>query len=93
MSDRTVNLEENTVVKLLESEELQDLSWLWCHLVDTDESSNEQELGLGLNEEVAVLSGLTSKTDEVGLTGSVFLQVLDGTSFKLLAGLSVNLNC
>lgn len=32
----TVHLQENTVVELLESEELQDLSWLGGHLVDTN---------------------------------------------------------
>ena len=73
----TIDLQEHTVVELLQSEELQDLSWLRGHLVDTDQSGYEQELGLGLNEEVSALPGLTSESDEVSLASSVLLQVLD----------------
>jgi len=83
----SVDLEEDTVVELLQSEELQDLSGLGSHLVDTDESGSEQELGLGLNEEVAVLSGLTSESDQVSLTSSVLLQVLDRARLEFLSGL------
>ena len=70
-------------MELLQSEQLQDLSGLGSHLVDTDESGNEQELGFGLNKEVAALSGLTSKTDQIGLTSSVLLQVLDRSALQL----------
>lgn len=91
LGNGAVHLEENTVVELLQSEELQDLSGLGSHLVDTDESGNEQELGFRLDEEVAALSGLASQANEVGLTSSVLLQVLDGSTLELLAGLGGNL--
>lgn len=84
----TVHLQENTVVELLESEELQDLSWLGGHLVDTNKSGYEQELSFWLNEEVSTLSGLTSEADKVSLASSVLLQVLDGATLELLALLS-----
>jgi hypothetical protein len=93
LRDGTVDLQEDAVVELLESEELQDLSRLWGHLVDTDESGSEQELGFGLNEEVAAGSGLTSKSDQVSLTSSVLLQVLDRSDLQLLSGLSGSLVC
>ena len=90
--DGSVDLEEDAVVELLQSEELQDLLGLGSHLVDTDESGSKQELGLGLNEEVAVFSGLTSKSDQVSLASSVLLQVLDRASLKLPSGLSSGLH-
>ncbi len=74
----TIDLQENTIMELLQSEELQDLSWLRSHLVNTDQSGDEQELGLGLNKEVTAFSCLAAESDEVGLTGSVLFQVLDG---------------
>ena len=92
LHDGSVDLQEDGVVELLKSEKLQDLSGLGSHLVDTDKSGSEQELGLGLNEEVAVLSGLTSKSDQVSLASSVLLQVLDSASLELLSGLSGGLN-
>lgn len=83
-----VDLQEHTIVELLESEKLQDLSWLGGHFVDTDKSGNEEELSFRFNEEVSTLSGLTSESYEVGLTSSVLLQVLDRSRLELLSGLS-----
>ena len=91
LGNRAVNLQENTVVKLLQSEKLQDLSGLGGHLVDTDESCHKQELRLGFNEEVPALSGLTSHADEISLTSSVLLEVLDGPILQLLTSLSRSL--
>ncbi len=65
-------------MELLQSEELQDLSWLRGHLVNTDQSGDKQELSLGLNKEVAAFSCLAAQSDEVRLTGSVLFQVLNG---------------
>ena len=42
LRDWAVDLQEDTVVQLLQAEELQDLSWLWRHLVDTAKTGNEQ---------------------------------------------------
>jgi hypothetical protein len=38
-------------VQLSQSEELQDLLWLWLKLVDTLDSDDESNLWLGFNEE------------------------------------------
>ena len=87
----TVDLQEDTIVQLLQAEELQHLSWLWSHLVDTSESSDKQELGLWLNEEVSAGSGLASKTNQVGFTGVILLQVLDRSRLQFLSLDSVGL--
>ncbi len=81
----TVDLQEDTVVQLLQAEELQDLSWLWSHLVDTSETGNEQELGLWFNEEVSAGSGLASKTNQVSFTSMILLQVLDRSRLQFLS--------
>lgn len=91
LHDGSVDLQEHTIMELLESEKLQDLSWLGGHLVDTDQSGSEQELGFGLNKEVAILSGLTSKSDQIGFASSVLLHVLDGSDLELLSGLDSSL--
>jgi hypothetical protein len=72
-------------VQLLQAEELKDLSWLWGHLIDTGETSYEQELGLWLNKEVSACSGLTSKTDQISFTRVILLQVFDGSSLQFLS--------
>ncbi len=91
LHDRTIDLQEDTVVKLLQSEKLQDLSGFGSHLVDTDESCCEQELGLRLNEEVAVFSCLASKSNKIKLTSSVLLVVLDRSLLEFLSSLSGSL--
>lgn len=83
LSHWTVYLEENTVVQLLESEQLQDLLRLGGHLVDTDESGNEEELGLWLDEEVSAFTSLSSHSDEIGFAGVVFLHVLEGSLLQV----------
>lgn len=45
--------DEDTIVDLEKSEELQDLSWLRGDLVDTLDSDNEDEFGLFIDVEVA----------------------------------------
>ena len=73
----SVDLQEDSVVELLQTEQLKDLPWLGGHLVDTDESGNEEELSFGLNEEVSTGSGLSSETNKVSFARMVLLQVLD----------------
>ena len=68
-------LDEDTVVDLEESEELQNLSWLGSDLVDTLDSDDEDELGLFLNIETAILSAQASESDLLALGISVFLDV------------------
>jgi len=75
-----VELDEDTVVELSQTEELHDLLGLGWELVDTSGSDNESNLGLGLNVEIAVLLGSTLGIDE-GLVGiGVLFGVLGGCS-------------
>lgn len=83
--------DEDTVVDLKKSEELEDLSWLGCHLVDTLDSDDEDELVLLLNIEVSFLSGQSGKSDLLTLLVSVLLHVglgsLEDDASLLLVGL------
>jgi len=83
--------DEDTVVDLKESKELEDLSWLGGDLVDTLDSNDEDQFWLLLNVEIAILSGETSQSDFLTFLVSVFFDILlgsleDHTSF-LLVGL------
>lgn len=78
-------------MKLLQAEQLQDLSWLWGHLVNTDESGNKKKLCFWLHEEVSTRSGLSSKANEVGLTSMILLQVLNGARLQFTTLGGVNL--
>lgn len=84
--------DEDTVVDLKESEKLEDLSWLGCHLVDTLDSHNEDKLVLLLNVEVSFLSGQSGKSDLLTFLVSVFLYIglgtLEDDASLLLVGLS-----
>ena len=64
-------------MKLLQTEQLEDLSGLRGHLVDTDQSSHEEKFCLWLDEEVSTGSCLSSETNKVSLTRVILLQVLD----------------
>lgn len=75
-----VKLDEGTVVELSKSEELHDLLLLGGKLVNTSDSDDEGDLGLGLNEEVTSLLGVTLALDELGISGGVLLGVLLGVS-------------
>lgn len=70
---------------------MQDLAGLWGHLVDTYQSSYEQELSFGLDEEVTTFSRLTSEANEVSFTRSVLLQVLDRADLQRFPGFLVSL--
>jgi len=71
-----VDLDEDAVVHLAETEELHDLLGLRGDLVDTGKADGENKLGLGLDEEVTLLMGLAAKVNEVGLLTLVLLVVL-----------------
>jgi hypothetical protein len=81
---------KDTVVDLVESQELQDLSGLGGHLGDTLDSDNEHELGLGGDVEGAVELGLSSESDLLSLGLSVLLDVLLGSGEDDLVLLGVS---
>ena len=60
-----MNLEEDAVVQLAEAEELEDLARLRGKLVDTDDTHAEDELRLGLNEELSLHLRLAAHRDEL----------------------------
>jgi len=66
-------------VQLSETEELQDLGGLWVSSHDTSDTDNENNLGLGWDQEVASILGLTLETDGVALFVTVLLDVGLGT--------------
>ena len=70
--------DEDTVVDLEETEELQGLALLRVDLVDTLDADDEGELGLGGDEEGAITLGLALGIDNVALGLDVLLLVLLG---------------
>ena len=70
--------DEDTVVDLEETEELQGLALLRVDLVDTLDADDEGELGLGGDEEGAITLGLALGIDNVALGLDVLLVVLLG---------------
>ena len=70
---------EDTVVDLEKTEELEDLAWLWGDLVDTLDADNEDELVLSWDVVGTILLGETSKTDLLALSIAVLLDVLLST--------------
>jgi hypothetical protein len=85
--------DENTVVDLEETEELEGLALLGVDLVDTLDADDEGELGLGGNEEGAILLCLALGVDDVALGLDVLLVVLLGALEDGLALLLVGLRC
>lgn len=84
--------DEDTVVDLDETEELQNLAGLGRDLVDTLDTDQEDQLGLSRDIEGAILLGNTSKTDLLTLGITVLLDVLLGTLEDDTALLLVGLN-
>jgi len=72
-------LDEDTAVDLEEPKELEDLAGLGSNLVDTLDSDDEDQLGLLINEEVALLSAQASQSDLLTLGITVLLDVCLGT--------------
>jgi hypothetical protein len=83
--------DEDTVVDLDQTEELQNLAGLRSDLVDTLDTDNEDKLGLVRDVEVALLTGDTTKADLLTLIIAVLLDVglgtLEDSSALLLVGL------
>ena len=73
------DLDEDTVVDLEQSEELEDLAGLGRHLVDTLDADDEGELGLSWDVEVALGLGETVQANLLALCVAVLLYVLLGT--------------
>lgn len=79
-----VDFEEDTVVKLTETEKLEDFLGLGVHSHDTSDADNKDDLGGGCNVEVTVVLGLTLHADGGTLGVPVFFDVLFGT-FELVS--------
>lgn len=83
--------DEDTVVDLDQTEELQDLAGLRSDLVDTLDTHNEDKLGLLRDVEVALLTSDTTEADLLTLTIAVLLDVglgtLEDSRALLLVGL------
>jgi len=80
---------EDTVVDLEKTEELEDLAGLRSDLVDTLDTDNENQFGLSWDVERALLLSDTSKTNLLALSIAVLLDVLLGAledDFTLLLG-------
>lgn len=71
------NLDENTVVDLVQSHQLQDLSLLWSHVVDTLDPDDEDNLWLSFNVEGTVGLSFTLSINDGSFSSFVFLLVLD----------------
>ena len=71
--------DEDTVVDLEETEELQDLAGLGRNLVDTLDADKEDQLGLGGDVERALRLGSARETDLLTLAIAVLLDVLLST--------------
>ena len=82
---------EDTVVDLEKTKELEGLALLGVDLVDTLDTDNEDELGLGGDVEGARLLGLTREADLLALLVTVLLDVglgtLEDDTTLLLVGL------
>jgi hypothetical protein len=72
-------LDEDTVVDLEQTEQLEDLAGLGGDLVDTLDADNEDQLVLSRDLEGTILLGDTSKADLLALTIAVLLDVLLST--------------
>jgi hypothetical protein len=71
--------DEDTVVDLEKTEQLEDLAWLWRNLVDTLDTDNEDELALGWDVVGTILLGEAGETDLLALSVAVLLDVLLST--------------
>jgi hypothetical protein len=90
------SLDENTVVDLEKTEELESLAGLGGHLVDTLDTDNEDQLGLSRDVGRVVLLGDTVEADLLTLSIAVLLDVLLSTleddASLLLVGLVGNIS-
>jgi hypothetical protein len=89
----SVELNEDGVVDLAQTEQAQDLLDLRVHAVDTTDAHDKRNLGFLLAVEVASSTSLTAELDEAGLTIAVLNRVLLSALENLLAGGLVSLSC
>lgn len=98
------DLDEDTVVDLEETEELEDLAGLGGNLVDTLDADNEDQTGLSSDVGRVVRAGSARKTDLLTLRIAVLLDVLLstleddltlvlGALLKLLASVFCKMRC
>jgi len=81
-----VDLQEDGVVDLQKTEQLQDLGGLGGHTVDTTDADNQQHLGFSGHVKLVVVLGLTLVSDQVLFLVSVFLHISFGAFESDLAG-------
>lgn len=79
LSDGLGDLQEDTVVDLEKTEQLEDLAGLRGHLVDTLDTDDEDQLGLSGNVGRVVGLGGAAKADLLTLSAAVLLNVLLST--------------
>mmetsp|Transcript_278 Transcript_278/g.770 ORF Transcript_278/g.770 Transcript_278/m.770 type:complete len:299 (-) Transcript_278:47-943(-) len=72
---RLVGLDEDAIVQLAQPEELQDLLDFRVHRVDAADAHHEEQLRLGLDEEVARALRLAPEADQRALLRAVLLDV------------------
>lgn len=63
---------KDAVVDLMESQQLERLSWLWSNLVNTLDADNKRQLWQSLNIELAVLLRSTLSLNDTSLARRVF---------------------
>merc|ERR1740130_1186942 len=80
-----VDLQEDTVVQLLQAKQLQDLSGLGAELNDANNARDEKKLGLRLHEEISCSLSLAAGRDELALEGGILLVVLQCAHLQLMA--------
>ena len=83
--------DEDTVVDLEETKELEDFAGLWRNLVDTLDAENEDELVLVWNVEGTILLAQASESDLLTLGIAILLDIglgaLEDDTTLLLVGL------
>lgn len=89
------DLDESTRVDLVQSQQLQNLSWLWWDLVDTLDSDNEDQLGFSWNVVRRVSLSFSLSIDDSSFSGFVFLLVSsvsfqNGSSLFLVSLISID---
>jgi len=79
------HLDENTLVKLVQTQEFQDLTGLRGKLVDTGDTNDKHELSLRLNEEVSCVSGIATFDNQILSGLAVLLVVLKALHLQVVA--------
>src|SRR5690606_34578555 len=82
----SVQLDEDAVVDLAQTEELKDLADLWGSSNDTTDANHERKVWLSRNEDRSVSLGLAAAVDRLALDIRILLLVLLRALEDLLAG-------